>query len=143
MQFHTPQFIEIEDKIFGPFTFKQFIYLIGGFGLGFILYKIGGLITPILGYILFIPPAGFGAALAFLKVNDRPFIVIVESAVKFFFSKNLYVWKKESHKAEVKREEKKEAPTTDPFVPRLSNSKLKELSWGLDVLDLNRPNNQE
>ena len=27
-----PQFIEIEDKIIGPFTWKQFLYLAGGVG---------------------------------------------------------------------------------------------------------------
>ena len=40
MQFQVPQFIEIEDKIFGPLTFKQFIYLAGGGGLCFLLYTI-------------------------------------------------------------------------------------------------------
>jgi hypothetical protein len=29
MQFRVPQFIDIEDKLFGPLTFKQFIYLAG------------------------------------------------------------------------------------------------------------------
>jgi len=32
MRFEVPQFIEVEDKIFGPFTWKQFIYLMGGEG---------------------------------------------------------------------------------------------------------------
>jgi hypothetical protein len=38
MRFQVPQFIEVEDKIFGPLTVKQFIYLAGGAGLVFILY---------------------------------------------------------------------------------------------------------
>ncbi len=33
MRFEVPQFIDVEDKIFGPFTFKQFLYLAGGAGL--------------------------------------------------------------------------------------------------------------
>ena len=39
MRFQVPQFIEIEDKIFGPLTIKQFIYIAGGAGLCFILFR--------------------------------------------------------------------------------------------------------
>jgi len=30
MQFNVPQFIETEDKLIGPFTLKQFLYLAAG-----------------------------------------------------------------------------------------------------------------
>ena len=30
MQYQVPQFIEVEDKIFGPLTFKQLVYVVGG-----------------------------------------------------------------------------------------------------------------
>ena len=40
MHFQTPQFIEIEDKIFGPLTLKQFIYLAGAAGLSFTAYSL-------------------------------------------------------------------------------------------------------
>ena len=39
MQYQVPQFIDVEDKIFGPFTFKQFIYMIGGIALSYIIYR--------------------------------------------------------------------------------------------------------
>ncbi|TSC61742.1 MAG: SsrA-binding protein, partial [Parcubacteria group bacterium Athens0416_74] len=32
MQFQVPQFIEVEDKIVGPLTFKQFVFIAGGLG---------------------------------------------------------------------------------------------------------------
>ena len=38
MRFEVPQFIEIEDKIFGPFTWKQFVYLGGGIGLAAVIF---------------------------------------------------------------------------------------------------------
>ena len=38
MRFQVPQFIEVEDKIFGPLTLKQFIYVFGGGGLCFVFY---------------------------------------------------------------------------------------------------------
>ena len=38
MQFQVPQFIEVEDKIFGPLTLKEFLYLGGGIGMAVVLF---------------------------------------------------------------------------------------------------------
>lgn len=128
MQFHVPQFIDIEDKIFGPFTFKQFIYLTGAAGFSFVLYKALPLFIAI---FFIIPVVAFALALAFYKVNNRPFIQIIESAFKFSLKKKLYTWKKEEKKIKPKKEEEKIEPQM--FVPRLSESKLKDIAWSLDV----------
>ena len=40
MQFQVPQFIEVEDKIFGPLTFKQFVYVAGGAGAAYLFWRI-------------------------------------------------------------------------------------------------------
>jgi len=128
MQYHVPQFIDIEDKIFGPFTFKQALYIAGGAGLSFVLFKA----LPFFIAIFFIiPVVSFALALAFYKVNNRPFIVILESAFKFALKKKLYTWKKEEKKIIYKKDEEKAEPQL--FVPRLSESKLKDIAWSLDV----------
>ena len=67
MQFKVPQFLEIEDKIFGPFTFKQFVYLAGGAGLCFVLYKLMGLL---IGIIPMLIVAGISLALTFYSPNN-------------------------------------------------------------------------
>lgn len=132
MQFHVPQFIEVEDKIFGPFSFKQFLYLLGGAGLSFIIYKV----LPIyIAPIFIIPVAGLSAALAFYKINNKPFIFTAEAAVRYFLSSKLYLWKKTERKQGDPKAPEAAAPS---FVPKLSDSKLKDLSWSLDVLDINR-----
>ncbi|HED36751.1 MAG TPA: PrgI family protein [Ignavibacteria bacterium] len=130
MQFQVPQFIEIEDKIFGPLTFKQFVYLAGGAALSFILYKI---LPSFFAILLIIPVGAFSLALAFYKVNNKSFISITESAIKYALGSKLYIWKKKEFDAKsgAKIEEKKEP--INLYVPRLSDSKLKELSWALDV----------
>mgnify|MGYP001565277669 CR=1 FL=1 len=128
MRFQVPQFIEIEDKIFGPFTFKQFIYLAGGAGISFLLYKA----LPLFFATLFILTVlGFSLALAFYRVNNRPFVNVLESGFRYMLQKKLYIWKKEPK--EIKRKE--ELPYTEPLiaVPRLSESKLKDIAWSLDV----------
>ena len=91
MNFQVPQFIEIEDKIFGPLTFKQFIYIAGSAGLAFICYAF----LPL--FIAFIPIliiVAFGLALAFYQVNERPFIFTIESFLRYLFASKLYIWKK-------------------------------------------------
>lgn len=95
MRFEVPQFIEVEDKIFGPFTWRQFIYLAGGIGAGVILYVL-------LPFLLFLVIAGpimaLAAGLAFFPVNNRPLSIFVESAFKYISSSRLYLWRKNEKK---------------------------------------------
>ena len=65
MQFHIPQFIDIEDKIFGPFTFKHFVYVVGAAGATFLWYSI----FPIYFAILLILPTIALAFYAWIQTN--------------------------------------------------------------------------
>jgi len=128
MQYQVPQFIEVEDKIFGPLTFKQFAYVAGGAGMCFIFYRF----LPIYIAIFFIVPiGGFALALAFYKVNKRPFILIVDSAVKYYLASKLYIWKKVDRPKE--ESNSASAIASKLMVPKLSNSKLRDLTWSLDI----------
>ena len=132
-QYQVPQFIEIEDKIFGPFTLKQFLYLAGGGGLCLILFT---LLPLWLAIPLMIPVAGFAAALAFYKVNGRPFVVAVEHAVSYFFGSKLYLWQQRQIKS-TSGQAKQPMPVVPPtlVVPTLSESRLKDLSLSLNIKD--------
>ena len=137
MQFKVPQFLDIEDKIFGPLTFNQFVYLAGGGGVCYVLYKALGLLLGLIP-ILFI--AGFALALAFYKPNDKPFINMLESGFKYFLQNKLYIWKKQT-KDRTKKEIKSSVISENRHnerIARLSGSKLRDLAWSLDVLDLKR-----
>ncbi len=128
MQYQVPQFIEIEDKIFGPLTFKQFVYVAGGAGMCFILYRF--LPMPF-SLLVILPLGGFAGALAFYKVNNRPFIDAVESAVRFYLGDKLYLWQKKNKVSTP--EEIAQIPKGGIYVPKLSQSRLKELTWSLDI----------
>lgn len=131
MRYQVPQFIEVEDKIFGPFTFKQFIYMAGGAGLCFIAYRTLPLLWAIL---VMVPSGGFAAALAFYKPNNRPFISAIESAFNYYITQKLYIWKKVDKKIEPKTiNEVLEAAKSSVSVPKLSESHLKDLAWSLDI----------
>jgi len=83
MEYQVPQFIDVEDKIFGPFTLRQFIYLAGGAGLCVIIFFTLPFFVAVL---LALPVIAFTAALAFYRINNKPFIEIVEAAATFFVS---------------------------------------------------------
>jgi len=128
MRFQVPQFIEVEDKLFGPFTFKQFIYLAGAAGVVVALFT---LLPKFVAFLISMPVVALAAALTFLKINNRPFIVMLEAFFQYTIGEKLYIWKK-AEKQVVKKEN---GETTDPqiYIPKLSNSKLKDLSWSLNV----------
>lgn len=129
-QYQVPQFIEVEDKIFGPLTIKQFVYLAGGGGLCLLFFTfLPFYLTVILG----IPVLAFSAGLAFFEVNGRPLIHAAEHAFNYILSSKLYLWKQ--REAEMKAPaEAAQKPAALP-VPKLSESKLKDLSWSLNIKD--------
>jgi hypothetical protein len=135
MRYQVPQFIEIEDKIFGPLTLKQFIYVAGGGGLCLIFFSLLPLYLTI---ILSVPVIAISLGFAFYQVNGRPLIVAVEHAFGYFFGHKLYLWKQREVKATP-------APGKAPLtaaaigsVPALSESKLKDLAWSLNIKDRNK-----
>ena len=139
MQFKVPQFLDIEDKIFGPFTFRQFAYLAGGGGLIFIIYKAMPLYF---GIFLILPVAALSACLTFYRVNNKPFIFVMESAFKYMLSSKLYIWKRRLIKPGQKAADAKAAAAQleVPRASRVNTSRLKDLAWSLDILDAKRSN---
>jgi hypothetical protein len=133
MRFQVPQFIEVEDKIFGPLTLKQFIYLAGGGGLSFLVYIT--LNNIILSFIPIVAIMILSVGLAFYKLNNKPLVTVLESAFKYYLGSKLYIWKKQ----EKPRPQTTEAAVNDAknyasiMVPKISNSKLKDLTWSLDI----------
>ena len=131
MQFQVPQFLDVEDKIIGPLTIKQFIYLAGGAGLGYLSYRF----VPFIGWILFLGFVGFGAALGFYKFNSKPLINAIESGLYYFKSERLYVWRKREkpEDAELDLTNFKTTKHKTGILANQSQSKLNDLTWGIDV----------
>lgn len=94
-QYKVPQNVDIADKVIGGLTLRQFAFLMFAGAIILALYYI--LVGPL--KFLFWPLAliigGFGAALAFLKINDRPFEIFLISVGKSFIKPAKRVWIKE------------------------------------------------
>ncbi len=132
MRFQVPQFIEIEDKIIGQFTFKQFVYMGGGLGLSFVVYNF---LNIYIALILIAPILAFAGALAFYKPynpSQIPFSALVESAVRYISNEKLYIWKKKDRLVTPSGTGEL-VDTAMLSVPKLSDSKLKDLTWSLDI----------
>ncbi len=136
MRFQVPQFTDVEDKIIGPLTFKQFIYLGGSVGLIVILFSF---LPKFLAIFFALPVAALGGLLAFYKVNNQPFIRVVEAYLKYSITNKLYLWKHEEKTS--KAQDKK--PIDPSLVPKLSESKLHDLMWNLDVKQSNNPTSDD
>ena len=131
MQFQVPQFIEVEDKIFGQLTLKQFIYLAGGVGMCAVLYVF--ISIKFLAIILMLPIAAFAISLTFIKMNGKPFIDFVQSGFYYLIGSKLYTWKKSEKKPVSTPVEEAKKIGSLLQVPKLSESKLKDLTWSLDI----------
>ena len=59
MEFKVPQFIDIEDKIVGSFTFVQVIYVVGAGAMSYVLW------TTIPSFLKFIKITRFAAIVGF------------------------------------------------------------------------------
>ncbi len=128
MRFQVPQFINVEDKLLGPFTIKQFVYLVGGGGMVYIAYNF---LPWYLSFPLILPVVGFALALAFYRPNGKPFIYMVQAAIQYLLSNRLYLWKRVPKPMTPERAAKELTPSAS--VPSLSESKLKDLTWALDI----------
>ena len=127
MRFEVPQFIEVEDKIFGPLTLKQFIYVAGGAGAVAILY----IFLPFFIFLLLAPLVGaFAVGLAFIPVNKRPMSIFLESMVRYFGSSRLYLWKKG---ARTPIPTKKEGAASKLYTPPSAQNTIASLSRDLEL----------
>jgi len=133
MQFKVPQFIDIEDKVFGPLTFKQFAYLAGGAGFGYLSFHF----LPIVLAIIIGPViVAFAVALAFMKYNEKPFIHVVQSFIKYYSHSRLYLWRQQPKNPSTKIVSSKNISEVEMMSrATIPESNLKTLSWSLDIID--------
>lgn len=127
-QFVVPQFIDAEDKIFGPITARQFIILMVTGLLDFGLFKLLSFIQFLL---VGIPIVVLGGVFAFAKVNGQVFHYFMLNLIQTFKKPKLRVWNKVYTDAQLRVYMKEEAPPPPLVIPHkafASTSRLNELS---------------
>lgn len=89
--YKVPQDVEADDKLLGPFSFRQFIYLIiaaMGIALGYALSKI---LLPLA--ILPLPIIVFFAVLALPLKKDQPMEIYLAAVLAFYLKPRRRLWK--------------------------------------------------
>ena len=134
MKFQVPQFVDIEDKILAQLSFKEFIYILGGAGLTFLIYRL--IPSFIVALIFIIPVIALTLALAFYKPNNKPFIEMLQAAIVYFMSSKLYLWKKKEvtneDLIEGYRENNKDKDES-MIISSVGQSSLSDISFGLSA----------
>lgn len=133
MQYSVPQFIDVQDKIIGPLTGTQFLYILGGVGTLFVFWTISPSIQVFL--IPAVPTLGLFAALAFAKINGRQFSAFLWSAIQYVIRPKIRLWRREFAVREVRTDLRSgsAAPKKEAIVgQRVTASRLRQLSHVLD-----------
>src|SRR3989344_6760285 len=126
MHFQVPQFIETEDKIIGPLTLKQFLYVAAcGFG-SFLLYFV---LEVWLWLIVALVIMSIGISFAFLKVNGRNMAFFARSAMSYVWNPKTYVFRARTISAPAhEMAEAKYVKAPAKAVPAPIQSRIKNIS---------------
>ena len=133
-QFVVPQFIDVEDKIFGPITVRQFVLSVIGIivillSFRFADFSLALFLTIITGVIVLL----FG----FMKVNGTPFHLFLLNVFTTLKKPGLRIWNKSLSEEDIKLsfkkpiEEKKKEEIINK--DKLSKTRLTELSLMVDT----------
>lgn len=128
MMFSVPQFIDVEDKIAGPLTWRQLLWMIG---MGAVLLVAFNTFDTSLAIIVAIPTVLIFVAFAFYRPNGFPLTTFVFYVILFLFRPKISVWERPTHKSSVPKAPEKKA-ATDTGAKRIDQEKLRELARILD-----------
>ena len=127
-QFVVPQFLDVESKIFGPITVRQFSIMMGVGLLGVINYRLADFSLFLL---MTIPEVAIAILFAFVKIHGQGFHLIVLNVIQTFRKPSMRVWNKNRSDSELRAYLNRKAPKAAPIPYRkkpLSGSRLRDLS---------------
>ncbi|MFH1536997.1 MAG: PrgI family protein, partial [Patescibacteria group bacterium] len=128
-QFVVPQFIDVESKIIGPISVRQFIILLVAGGFLFLWYSIFSFwFFAILGSLTM----GIAVVIAFVKVNGQTFHIFALLMVQTRIRPKLKVWNRQDY-IKIKTKEKKEKKEEHVTPKEVTQSRLTELSLMVDT----------
>ena len=130
-QFIVPQFIDVEAKIIGPITARQFLILLGATMIIALSYR---LFDFSLFLVIAVVVLGIATIFAFVKINGRPFHYFVLNIIQTVRRPGLRVW---NHKALIAEQMEKTPIVKSDYDPKqkrtYKKSRLAELSLIVDT----------
>lgn len=132
-QFVVPQFIDVEDKIIGPVTTRQFVILLTASLIIFIAYKLAD--TSLFIFLLCII-GGFTLILAFVKINGQPFHYFLLNIFQTLRRPSLRIWDRRYSDSELKSiQELNKIPTAPEkrVARQITHSRIRQLSLAVNT----------
>ena len=137
-QFLVPQFIEVEDKIIGPITVRQFVIMVVAGVLAVIEYKL-------LSFWIFVVVAFItvtaGAVLAFVRINGRPMHYFMLNFIQTIRSPYRRVWNKAAYVSGMREVKSEIAQKVKPVEQKrtIAGSHLSDLSLVINTGGVYKP----
>lgn len=133
MEQPLPQFLDLQPKVAGPFTFKQLIFIAG---IGVIILILFTMIPMGTFLLVAIPLAGLAIFLAFGKIRGFPAPTVLARSFGFLFAGKVYVWHKKGAQTDLPITKKAEG--VEKFKPKTSmkvggGSKLEDLKKIIEI----------
>lgn len=127
-QFTVPQFIDVEDKIFGPVTTRQFIILLSAGLVLFIAFKLAD--TALFIFLLAVI-GGFALILAFVKINGQAFHYFILNLIQTMRRPSRRIWNKDwtgRELQEIIKSHTQEEPEVKEVLVKPSYTRIRDLS---------------
>jgi hypothetical protein len=125
-QFVVPQFIDVEDKIFGPITVRQFLILLAAGLTIFIAFKYADFALFITCLVVL---GGVALVAAFVKINGQTFHYFVLNILQTLRRPGLRIWSKTYNKEELNYLRKRKPP-------EIEEKEVKKIAKSAHIRDL-------
>ncbi len=130
MQYQVPQHIDLEDKVIGPFTLKQFLYLLAGGMLDYIWLRFFHAGVAIL---LILPTSIFFIAMAVARVQDQPFPKFLGSLILFAIKPKQRTWGRGAPAPRLMIQKPNASQEIAPEIKKPTQGELEKLAAILDT----------
>ncbi|MBX4191625.1 MAG: PrgI family protein [Candidatus Doudnabacteria bacterium] len=132
MQFAVPQFTDVEDKLIGPLTLKQFLIILATGAVIMFFYSI--LKLSVFFFFFAVPISLAGLAIAFGRFNGRPLYGYIPAFISYLSKPQVRIFRREEVVVNMSF---KTVKKTEPLVQKKSldeprESRLRKLAYLLD-----------
>lgn len=131
MLFNVPQFIDVEDKVAGPLTGKQVLWLIG---MGAVLFILWTFLDTLTFFVAAVPTVILFAFFAFYRPYNQSLLTFSIHGFAFLFRPKVYTWDRSGigPREAVDQTVKKLPSNEDGETKRLSIGEIQELAGIVD-----------
>lgn len=130
--FSVPQFIDVEDKVAGPLTWRQLLWMIG---MGAALLVTFNTFDTSLFFVTAVPIVLVFVLFAFYRPNGFPLTTFIFHMILYLFRPKVSVWERPVRQQPVSKAEDRPAEKKDTGTKQIEQEKLRELARILDSRD--------